>query len=68
MVALRKDVKVGLTIGAIAVSVIGVYAGLSALATGVRPRLPLPMSSKSEERWSWASVPAEKKGRGFAKV
>lgn len=32
MVALRKDVKVGLTIGAIAVSVIGVYAGLSALA------------------------------------
>ena len=36
MVALRKDVKVGLTIGAIAVSVIGVYAGLSALA-GERP-------------------------------
>lgn len=36
MVALRKDVKVGLTIGAIAVSVIGVYAGLSALA-GEKP-------------------------------
>ena len=36
MVALRKDVKVGLTIGAIAVSVVGVYAGLSALA-GEKP-------------------------------
>jgi nucleoid-associated protein YgaU len=53
MVALRKDVKVGLTIGAIAVSVIGVYAGLSALA-GERPagdtaRLnttPIEMASK----------------------
>ena len=40
----------------------------SALATGVRASVPGPMSSKSEERWSCASVPAEKKASGFAKV
>jgi nucleoid-associated protein YgaU len=33
MIALRKDVKVGLTIGAIVVAVVGVYAGLSSLTS-----------------------------------
>lgn len=32
MVALRKDVKLGLTLGGIVLSVVGVYVGLSALA------------------------------------
>jgi hypothetical protein len=40
----------------------------SALATGVRPSVPEPISSKSDEAWSCASVPAEKKARGFASV
>ncbi len=39
-----------------------------ALATGVRPSVPGPISSKSEERWSCASVPAEKNDSGFASV
>jgi hypothetical protein len=40
----------------------------SALATGVRPSVPDPISSKSDELWSWARVPAEKKDSGFASV
>ena len=40
----------------------------SALATGVRPSVPGPISSKSDEPWSCASVPAEKNDSGFASV
>ena len=39
-----------------------------ALATGARPSVPGPISSKSEDRWSWASVPAEKNASGLARV
>ena len=38
----------------------------SALATGARPSVPPPISSKSDELWSCASVPAEKNATGLA--